>query len=201
MIGSQRRHGAGRLLRTGLLAVVAAFSLALTPLPALATDFVELRTGMALEVFPRLLAVDNGLKDKTADNGKLELLLVYSRDHKGAEAYAARLRERVPRVRDFATEVSLADVEAATKYPSVPAAVLLVEPLDKAEFTALARHAVEKKRMLFSPYRGDVERGSAAGLHMGVQVTPWFNTSVLKSAGIRIHPGVLRISKLYEPED
>ncbi len=157
-----------------------------------------LRSAIALKVFPRVVAVDLNVDSKLAGDGYLELALVFDSDRDAAESLRRRMSAEVPRIRDWQVRVSTLTAGELGLLNGPPAAVFVVEPLAPADFEKVLEFCVERNRMVFSPFAGDVERGAMAGLDIGLRVSPYFNVKSLLDASISIDPQVLRISKLRE---
>ncbi len=190
---ASRRTGVGLCLLLPWLMLAA-----LTAPPARAGDPATLRAGMALKIFPRIVAVDAGVAEKLTHDERLLLVLVFDRDQAAAEQYAERLRTEVAQIRDWPVDIAVADVAELGQADQPPSALLIVEPLPEQLFESLLEFGTEQRRMVFSPFSGDVERGATAGLHIGVRVTPSFNRNTLARSSIDIDPQVLRISKIHD---
>jgi hypothetical protein len=172
---------------------------------ALADERTALRSGMALKIFPRVVAVDSEVADKLTDERRIHLTLVYDADLVGAKRFRDRLAQDVEQIRQWPVEVSVAravDLGSANLDSAdgntVPSAVLIVEPLGDAQFADVLKFGALHHRMVFSPFPGDVERGATAGLDVGVRVAPYFNQTALAAAAINIDPQILKVSKIYE---
>ena len=181
-----------------LAALLAGLVLATAPVPASADSRTALRSGMALKIFPRVVAVDANVDKKVGDNGRLLLMLVYETDRLAAERFRERLEDDVLQIRDWEVDIRIVASSEVDEEGRLPAAVLLVEPLPEGSFERVRTFGLRTGRMVFSPFVGDVERGVAAGLHVGVRVSPLFNRRVLEESAIEIDPQILRVSKIHD---
>ncbi len=162
------------------------------------------RVNIGLRLFRTLLASDQLLHKKINSEQKLNLLIVYHRDHLSADHYrqmllnAGRAKQK-GKIRGFPVQVSIvaADQLEQLKHNDI-AGIFIVEKLPELKLQLLIGFAVVKQVIVYSPFEGDVQAGVAAGLDVGVRVRPFINLSAMKDANIRIKDLFLKVSKTYE---
>ncbi len=179
------------------LVLFAMFVALVVPGSAAADEQTVVRSGIALKVFPRVVAVDMDVAGKVGSDGALHLVLVYDVDPAAARRLRDRLARDVDRILDWPVLVELRRPNDLTSEAGTPAALLVVEPLSEPAFQAVRAFGTTNHRMVFSPFIGDVERGATVGLDVGVRVAPYFNQSVLAESTIEINPQILRVSKIH----
>ena len=157
---------------------------------------LEQRLNIGLSLFPRIVAVDQGLAAKL-DNGHVRVALVSEGDHTLAYRLSKKLKRKTSTLAGHPLTVELAEPDDLIGGPP-PTAVFVAGPLSEGRFRRLADYLTRHRRLLFSAIPGDVERGAMAGISVTSRVLPYFNIPALEAAGIRIDPRVLAISKRHE---
>ncbi len=190
---SRPRRGRCRALLALLVCLLVA-----PPANLVADQREAVRSGIGLKIFPRVVAVEVGVAEKLAESNRLEILLVFARDREAAERFRERLASEVKQIQRWPVLAAVTSVDALETRERIPAAMMIVEPLEAAEFDGVLSFALREGRMLFSPFVGDVERGAMAGLDIGVRVAPYFNAASLSKASITIDAKVLEVSRVYE---
>lgn len=149
---------------------------------------------ISLDIFPKLVAVDLGMKDKLTDDQKVRFHVIYGEKRELAQSVADHLEEAYPGIAGFPTEVILGN----TLPSEVPTALLLVERLDEAVLKQLVEYGVTNHILIFSPFKEDVDRGVTAGMYMAIRILPYFNRDTLNRSQIKMHEILLRSAKFYE---
>ena len=149
---------------------------------------------ISLDIFPKLVAVDLGMKDKLTDDQKVRFHVVYGKKRELAQEVADHLEEAFPRVAGCPTEVILGN----TLPSEVPTAILLVERLDEGVLKQFVEYGVTNHILIFSPFKEDVDRGVTAGMYMAIRILPYFNRDTLNRSQIKMHEILLRSAKFYE---
>ena len=164
---------------------------------ALAVDRDELRLKAGLDLFPSLLAADLDIAEKKSGEGFLTLLLVYTDNRAGANEIAKSLKA-LKEIRGIPVNVEITNNLSADHLKGfAPAGVFLAQPLGD-QLSGVIDFAVKNKVILFSPFKGDVEKGVLGGLHISDRLLPFINVSSMKSSGIRIKKFFMRVSITYE---
>ncbi len=157
---------------------------------------LEQRLNIGLSLFPRIVAVDQGLTEKL-EHGRVRVALVSEGDRTLAFRLGKKLKRKTPTLAGHPLVVELAEPDELMRGPP-PTAVFLAGPLSEARFRRLADYLTRHRRLLFSAIPGDVERGAMAGISVTSRVLPYFNIPALEAAGIQLDPRVLAISKRHE---
>ena len=167
----------------------------LWPVPvSYAQETEENLVRISLSIFPKLVAVDLGMKDKLTSNGEIKLQVFYSQKEALAKAVAKQLREQYPRIAAYPVQVEASDVFAENP----PTAILIVERLENASIKKLIEYGVAHRILVFSPFKEDVDRGITAGMYMAIRILPYFNRDTLHRSRIQMHKIILRSAKFYE---
>lgn len=154
----------------------------------------DLLLGVGVKLFPSFLAADQDIVFKNEAEGTLLLLVVHSGQREVAEQAAQYLRT-VKTVRDVPVRVLVVAIqELADLAPRKIAGILLAEPIHQ-DLETLIHFSREHKAILFSPFKGDVERGILGGLLVTDKVVPMVNLQAMEAAGIRIKPFFLKVAR------
>jgi hypothetical protein len=168
-------------------------------LAARASDVADRRIQISLPIFPRIVAVDNGFRDKVLPKEKVLLSFLYESNKDKAEKLAEALKQKLTNVAGLeftAQAVSVQDQLAAKAL--IPTALFVTEHFSQQTFVAVLEYSIKNQRIMFSPFVGDVERGATAGIAITSRVKPFFNVKTLKRADIDINPILMKLSKRYE---
>ena len=116
------------------------------------------RIMVGLKLFPAVLAADYQLAEKKDKQGYLSLYILYEDNLKLAQGFAKRLTQ-IKQIKNLPVkvEVSTFDEFINSKTPS-SVAVFLAEPSNSKTQKILDR-AISSSILLFSPFKGDVEKG------------------------------------------
>jgi hypothetical protein len=166
---------------------------------AAASELDDRRVRISLEIFPRIVAVDQDIRDKLTADDKVRLYVIYEREAVVAQRIVEDMRRGFGNIggREVEFVVRAADEVAAAGLER-PAAVFLAEPMREAAFRDVAKRAQELHVLVFSPFAGDVERGATVGIAISSRIKPYFNVPVLHSSRIHINEKLLDISQRYE---
>lgn len=161
------------------------------------TEIDARRTEISLNIFPRIVAVDNRMEDKLTADGEVKLLVLYETNNSAARQWSRYLQDRVKSIANRPVVVDIAALDALLAYTDAPTSIFIMEPLGDRSFSALMSYANAHHVLTFSPFNGDVERGASAGIFITSRVKPYFNIETLRAAQITINPTLLNISKRY----
>ena len=165
----------------------------------IANEAADRRVLISLPIFPRIVAVDEGFKNKLSPSGQVLLVFLYESDKNHAVILAESLRTQLSNVAGLkfsAHAMSVRDQLAATA--AVPTALFITERFSEKSFVRVLEYSIKQQRILFSPFVGDVERGATAGLSITSRVKPFFNVKTLQRADIKINAVLMNLSKRYE---
>ncbi|WP_455204236.1 hypothetical protein [Kaarinaea lacus] len=183
-----------RWLRLIALALLAVFHSAV-----LASDVQERRVQISLPVFARVIAVDNGFRDKLSDNNIVILAFVYNDNRSQAEQMTASLQSKIKNIARMKYQTKIVTVsDLVNGKGQAPTAIFLAQNLPAEKFDSVIVYAKAKQRIVFSPFVGDVERGASAGIAITSRVNPYFNLTTLRDSKVEIHALLMQMSKTYE---
>lgn len=166
---------------------------------AFANEVQERRIQISLPVFARVIAVDNGFRDKLTDKNVVTLAFVYSDNRSQAVHMTQSLRSKIKNIASMkyqtqvVTVAELMDANAIT-----PTAIFLAQNLPAEQINSVIAYAKAKQRIVFSPFVGDVERGASAGIAITSRVNPFFNLTTLRESKVEIHALLMQMSKTHE---
>lgn len=157
------------------------------------------RINISLSIFPRVVAVDNDFRAKLTSEHKAKIIFVYDKDRDKAAELRQIFLEKSKSVAGMELEVVLSSVDEVVEIGAIePTAFFLTEQMSNIQLYGLVKYAINKKRILFSPFVGDVERGATAGIAVTSRVKPYFNINTLQKSEIEINALLMKLSKRYE---
>ncbi|UCH39623.1 MAG: DUF4154 domain-containing protein, partial [Gammaproteobacteria bacterium] len=154
------------------------------------------RLQIGINLLPAVIAANNGLATLDSDT-RLPIYLVYRDNARPAEmleenlASIGMIRKRVIDVQAIALD-DLLDLDLQPF-----ATVFISEQLDQ-RLPELIAFSQQKRALLFSPFKGDVQRGVTTGLRVTDKVLPMVNLESLKQSKIQLKAFFLRIAVKHE---
>ena len=162
-----------------------------------AQDPVSPRLQIGISLLPGVIAANKGLSEQVDDNQRLPIYLVHRHSRQLADQLGLSLAQ-IPKVRGYPLDVSSITLnQLLDKKPKSIGAIFIVEPLDD-ELHNLINFSKKSKALLFSPFKGDVKRGVAAGFQVTDKVLPTVNMTSLKNSNIQLKAFFLRIAVKHE---
>jgi len=166
---------------------------------AFSGELEDRRIIISLKIFPKIVAVDTGLKDKLSNNKKVKLLLLYKQNKTNADTLAELLRDKVKNIGGNQVEIVVEKTKNVNLIITARAAgIFFTERLSDVDFEKIIQACISEQIIVFSPYAGDVERGATVGVAIGNRVRPYFNIATLKASKVNINKKLLKVSKRYE---
>lgn len=159
----------------------------------------ERRLSISVSIFPRIVAVDEGLNSKLDANNNIHLTVIYSDDLNKAIDIASKMTQKISNIagKDIVVEPIQYSALLKIAKPKITGA-FLVEPLSNDVRNSLVSYFTKHSILFFSPFEGDVESGVMASIFIGSKIRPYFNMSSIERAGIKLKPAIIGVSKLYE---
>ena len=165
---------------------------------AAAIDRDELRVKAGLDLFPSLLTADLDIENKKGSDGFITILLVYTDNRTQATEMALALSQ-IEKIRNIPIRVEISnDLTMNSHKDRHPAGIYITQPLDE-KLSEVVRFAIENGIVLFSPFKGDVEKGVLGGIYISDRVLPYINLASMESSGINIKKFFIKVSVSYEP--
>jgi hypothetical protein len=168
------------------------------PFPLNAGDKEAQRIWAGLDLFPSILAADRGIGSKTGPDGKLLLVLKYSDDRSAVQEMASHL-EKVTTIRAIPIRIELTKDPSFKSYNDEQVAGIFIAQKISPDFISAAIHFGQKHHVIiFSPFKGDVERGVSGGIIISDRILPYVNMETMQKSAIHLKPFFLRIAKTHE---
>ena len=157
----------------------------------------ELRLKAGLDLFPSLLTADLDILKKQED-GYLTIVFLYRDNRKQASMMAKDLAE-MKKIREIPIRIEITDDPNMEMYKNKsPAGIFITQRLDN-KLSNVVDYAVKNSVILFSPFKGDVEKGVMGGISISDRVRPYINKASMESSKIKIKQFYMRVSLIYEP--
>lgn len=159
----------------------------------------ERRLSISVSIFPRIVAVDEGLESKLDENNNIHLAVIYYDDSSKAIDIASKMTQKISNIagKNIVVESIKYSELLKNNAPRITGA-FLVEPVNADIRNQLVRYFTRQGILLFSPFEGDVENGVMASIFIGSKIRPYFNISSIEKAGIKLKSAIIGVSKLYE---
>lgn len=166
--------------------------------PSFAGELDRVRIWAGLELFPAMVAADEGIHDKKSDDNTLSLLFVYRDLKKDAHEMAGHVKQ-IGMIRDLAISVTVVSYTQLSGYDrkAIGGVFLTQHP---GEFCDdVIRFGQKNHALIFSPFEGDVENGISGGILISDIIKPYVNTDALNKAHLSLKPFFLRVAEHYDP--
>ncbi len=163
----------------------------------LAQEALSPRLQIGIGLLPAVIAANKDLG--TQDSSRpLPIFVVYRDNPKIADQLRLTLEQNIGVIRGRDLSVRSVSVDQLLdEKPTSLSSVFIAEPLD-TRLGDVIQFAESRRLLLFSPFKGDVERGVAAGLKVTHKVLPMVNMKALGRAKIELKAFFLRIAVKHE---
>lgn len=161
-------------------------------------DEVETRRIMVgLKLFPAVVAADYLVTEKKDKDGQLLLLILHEDNIKQANELAISLRQ-INQIKNIPIKVEVHTFNEFLnkKLPSRSAA-FIAEPANN-QINEIINQGITSSTLIFSPFKGDVEKGIHSGFIVSDRILPYVNIKTLNQSGIKLKPFFLRVSIQHE---
>lgn len=185
----------GRLVRAGI-ALTLALCVAGVLLPARAADMMTPRLQIGVSLLPAVAAANQSLSTANP-TVPLPIYVVYRDKRHIAEQLEPGLR-KIDTIRNHPVVVSSIHIDEMLASNPGPMSIVFIAENLGSSLDGLIAFGRERRLLLFSPYKGDVERGVAAGFRVTDRVLPMVNMAYLKATNIQLKAFFLRIAVKYE---
>ena len=156
----------------------------------------EQRLRVGLKIFSAVLGAVEGIADRAAPDGAVEVVVV----HKGsadAASQAALDLQTMGQIQGRPLRLRTLTAKALDNYTEpAPAGIFVASPGVPAE--RLRAWSEGLQALVFSPFAGDVEAGAVAGLHITDQILPYVNTAQARRAGVRFKAFFLKVARQHD---
>jgi hypothetical protein len=166
---------------------------------AFADSFEDRRIRTGARILRSLIAADLDLAEKRNPKGELVIWLVGGDAKLHVELRDLIAPQSKPSnglIREYPVRFESVSTQASMASKELPVAVFVTQPLSQSQLTAWIEQGRTAKRILFSPFEGDVERGVTAGLSVQAKVQPMLNQGSMQSIGLRLKPFFARVAKV-----
>ncbi|HEY9051036.1 MAG TPA: hypothetical protein VIQ03_05790 [Gammaproteobacteria bacterium] len=152
---------------------------------------------VGLKLFPAVIAADYLVTEKKDKDGQLLLFILHEDNTKQANNLANSLRQ-IQKIKNIPIKVEAHTFNDFIEQKLPPlAAAFIAEPANN-QIDKIISQGISSSTLLFSPFKGDVEKGIHSGLIVSDRILPHVNINTLNQSGIKLKPFFLRASKQYE---
>ena len=155
------------------------------------------RIMVGVKLFPAVIAADYQLADKKDKLGFLPLYILYEDKPQLAQDLAKRLTQ-IKTIKNFPVKVKVSTLDDFINgnTPSAIAVFLAQSPNSKTQ--KVLDRATSTSTLLFSPFKGDVEKGVHSGFVVSDRILPYVNLKTMQQSRIKLKAFFLRVSKYYD---
>jgi hypothetical protein len=93
--------------------------------------------------------------------------------------------------------MALRGTELAAYHARPPAGIFVTEELDGKTLRDVVEFGIDHKRIVYSPFAGDVERGVLGGLSVEAQVKLFVNENTMEASSVSLKPLFLKSCKVH----
>lgn len=180
----------------GIGLVLALYLLSAVGTPVLAQDPLSPRLQIGINLLPAVIAANNGLA-KFTENDSLPIYFVYLENKHIADLLNRNI-DRIGEIKQRRLDARTISLEELLVRDIAPMSTIFVaEPLED-RLGDLIEYSKIRRVLLFSPFKGDVDRGAASGFHVTDRVRPLVNLETLKQSKIQLKAFFLRIAVKHE---
>lgn len=182
---------------TGLV-LAAALTLLTSFSPSLfAHNHLAPRLQIGINLLPAIIAANNNLTNQLDDENRLPVYILYKHNRDVAQKLAQQIR-RVGHIHDYRLLVTTLAVDSLVLSDKIkPATIFIAEPMND-QLDEIIGVAQKNRMLLFSPFKGDIQRGVMTGFRVTDRVLPMVNLESLRQARINLKAFFLRIAVKYE---
>jgi hypothetical protein len=180
------------------LVLAAALTLLTSLSPSLyAHSHLAPRLQIGINLLPAIIAANNNLTNQLDDENRLPVYILYKHNHDVAEKLTQQLT-RVGHIHNYQLLVTIVAADSLLLSNGLkPATVFIVEPMND-RLDKIVNFAQKNRMLLFSPFKGDIQRGVMTGFRVTDRVLPMVNLESLRQARINLKAFFLRIAVKYE---
>jgi len=161
-----------------------------------AQETLSPRLQIGIGLLPAVIAANKSLQPQN-NGASLPIYLVYRNNRQFAERLEPGLR-KIKAIRGYSLAINKLSLEQLLESNPVPmSTIFIVEPIDD-ELDNLISFSQQRRLLLFSPFKGDVERGAMTGFKVTDKVLPMVNIAALRESNIQLKAFFLRIAVKYE---
>ncbi|MCW9015015.1 MAG: YfiR family protein [Gammaproteobacteria bacterium] len=155
------------------------------------------RIMVGIKLFPAVIAADYQLAEKIDGQGYLSLLILHQDKPMLAEDLADRLTH-IKKIRDLPVKVEVSTFDDFINgKTSASIAVFLAQSPDN-KINKILDRATSSSVLLFSPFKGDVEKGIHSGFVVSDRILPHVNLKTIEQSRIKLKAFFLRVSRHYD---
>lgn len=164
--------------------------------PTLAQDPIPARLQIGVNLLPAVIAANKGLTNMAADQ-RLPIYMVYRENDHLAEQLKRSIG-RVGLIKKRQLDTQAISIDKLLRLEIQPmSTIFIVEPME-SRLGDLIEYSQVRRALLFSPFKGDVDRGVATGFLVTDRVRPLVNPESLRQSKIQLKAFFLRIAVKHE---
>jgi len=155
------------------------------------------RTMVGLKLFPAVVASDHRLAEKKDQQGYLTLYVLHQDRPRLAKDLADRLVQ-IKQIKKIPVKVKVFTFDEFLNAKSLSTAAVFFAQPSNHKTQKILDHAASSSVLLFSPFKGDVEKGIHSGIIVSDRILPYLNLNTMQQASIKLKAFFLRVSKHYD---
>lgn len=156
----------------------------------------EQRLRVGLKIFSAVLGAVEGIGDRAASDGAIEVVVVHQGSADAASRAALDL-QAMGQIQGRPLRIKTLTAKALDNHAEpAPAGIFVASTGVPAE--RLRAWSERLRTLVFSPFAGDLEAGAVAGLHITDQILPYVNRAQARRAGVRFKAFFLKVARQHD---
>lgn len=162
-----------------------------------ANEMETRRIMVGIKLFPAVIAADTRLVEKKDKQGYLPIYILHDNKSKLAQDLARRLNQ-IKKIKNIPLKVEISTFDDFINGNTpAEASVFLAQPANDKMQKILDR-AISSSNLLFSPFKGDIEKGVHSGFIVSDRILPYVNLNTMRQSRIKLKAFFLRVAKHYD---
>jgi hypothetical protein len=162
-----------------------------------ADSFTERRTSVGLKLFRSMLVANTAYQQKITDLDTLRVKIIFNHGLAKAQTLKQSLIADSAKLHGKAVVFELISIKDYLQSNDKILGLFIAEKIDHASLQALIDKSITTQTLLFSPFKGDVEKGVLGGISVESKVRPFINMKTLNASKVTIKSFYLRVSKKH----
>lgn len=155
------------------------------------------RIMVGVKLFPAVIAADYQLSEKKDKLEFLPLYILYEDKPQLAQDLAKRLTQ-IKTIKNFPVKVKVSTFDDFINGDTPPAIAVFLAQSPNGKTQKVLDRAISTSTLLFSPFKGDVEKGIHSGFVVSDRILPYVNLKTMQQSRIKLKEFFLRVSKYYD---
>ena len=155
------------------------------------------RVHVGLKLFPAIVAADYLVAEKKNSDGYLPLYILHENKPRLARDLAGRLA-KIKNIKKIPIKVHVLTFYEFINGKAPDRSAVFIAQNPNGKIQDILKPAISSSILLFSPFKGDVEKGIHSGFIVSDRILPYINLTTMQQSRIQLKAFFLRVSKHYD---